>query len=326
MREIYVGINDDNQRLDRFLKKYLKEAPLSFIYKNLRKKNIKVNDKKATPETTIKKDDKITLYLSEETIEKFLGEAKNFKKEDIPDIIYEDKNILLINKPSGILSHSAQGEYEKNIVDMMISYLINKGEYVPRLEKSFTPSLCNRLDRNTSGILIGAKNSNTLRSINKAIRDKKISKYYLTIVKGELKDNIFKKSYLNKNEAKNIVSISSKNNLDSKEIETEFKPLYSEKGYTLLEVNLITGRTHQIRAQLQEMGFPIIGDRKYGNSSVNLSFRNSTGLNNQLLHSYRLKFNGLLDDLKYLNGKVFTLNPEGIFKKVELEIWGDDFE
>ena len=165
MREIIIHKNENEQRLDRFLQKYLSKAPRNFIFKMIRKKNIKVNDKRANPETMVYEGDRIQLYISDETIEKFIVEKKPIKSQLTPSIIYEDENILLINKEVGVLSHGAGGSFEKNIVDSMINYLIGKGDYVPRIEKTFTPSICNRLDGNTSGIIIGAKNYDSLKVI-----------------------------------------------------------------------------------------------------------------------------------------------------------------
>ena len=166
LQEIIIDKNENDQRLDRFLRKYLEKAPQGFVYKMIRKKNIKLNGERAHPESTIYEGDRIQLYLSDETIAKFIAEKKEIKSKLIPHIIYEDDNIILINKPAGILSHGATKDFEENIVDSMVSYLIEKGDYVPRIERTFTPSICNRLDRNTSGIIIGAKTYEALKTIN----------------------------------------------------------------------------------------------------------------------------------------------------------------
>lgn len=320
LKEILINKNESNQRLDRFLRKYLSKAPQSFIYKMIRKKNIKVNGQRAYPETTIFEGDKIQLFLSDETIEKFI-EDKEIKSNLIPNIIYEDKNIILINKPVGILAHSTGEEYEENIVDSMVNYLIQKGEYVPRLEKTFTPSICNRLDRNTSGIIIGAKNYESLKAVNEAIRKGEIKKFYKTIVKGVIEKEFRAEAYLMKDEEKNKVKINKADLEGSKKITTIFRPIKSKNGYTLLEVNLITGRTHQIRAHLSSLGYPVIGDRKYGNERVNRLFKEKYGLTNQWLHAYKIEFNGFKDELDYLNGKVFTSDLRGIFAEIENDLF-----
>lgn len=321
MREIRVGKNDSNQRLDRFLKKYMDEAGTGFIYKMLRKKNIKVNESKASPEMMIFEGDTIQLYLSDETIDKFIGTKEIRKSRLAPRIIYEDENLVLINKPVGILSHGAGEEFEENIVDSLVTYLIQKGDYVPRIEKTFSPSICNRLDRNTSGIIIGAKNSEALRLVNKAIKEGSVRKYYKTIVKGAIKEDFEHKGFLIKDEDRNLVDISDEQGEGSKEIHTKFRVIMSKGGYSLLEVELITGRTHQIRSTLQTMGYPVIGDRKYGKSDVNDEFRKKYGLENQWLHGYRMVLNGLEEKLDYLNGREFIADPDQLYIKIEQELF-----
>lgn len=321
MREITVDKNESEQRLDRFLKKYLGEATQGFIYKMIRKKNIKVNNSKVKPETTIFEGDIIQLYLSDETIEKFITKEREIKSDLIPNIIYEDKNIILINKPAGILSHGAKGDFEENIVDSMISYLIQKGEYAPRVEKTFTPSICNRLDRNTSGIIIGAKNYQALKDMNKAIKNGKVRKFYKTIVKGTIKEEFTNTAHLLKDEDKNKVEIRSKNFEGSKEITTVVKPIKSRNGYSLLEIELITGRTHQIRGHLASLGYPVIGDRKYGDKKINKRFKDEYSLDNQWLHGYRVELNGLENEMEYLNGKEFTSMVSGKIGEIERDLF-----
>lgn len=321
MREIRVGKNDSNQRLDRFLKKYMDEAGTGFIYKMLRKKNIKVNESKASPEMMIFEGDTIQLYLSDETIDKFIGTKEVRKSKLAPRIIYEDENLVLINKPAGILSHGAGEEFEENIVDSLVTYLIQKGDYIPRIEKTFSPSICNRLDRNTSGVIIGAKNSEALRLVNKAIKEGSVRKYYKTIVKGTIKEGFEHKGFLIKDEDRNLVDISDKQGERSKDVYTKFRVIMSKGGYSLLEVELITGRTHQIRSTLQTMGYPVIGDRKYGNSVVNDEFRKKYGLENQWLHGYKIVLNGLEEKLDYLNSREFIAEPDQLYVKIEQELF-----
>jgi len=321
LREIRVGKNDSNQRLDRFLKKYMDEAGTGFIYKMLRKKNIKVNESKASPEMMIFEGDTIQLYISDETIDKFIGTKEVRKSKLAPRIIYEDENLVLVNKPAGILSHGAGEEFEENIVDSLVTYLIQKGDYIPRIEKTFSPSICNRLDRNTSGVIIGAKNSEALRLVNKAIKEGSVRKYYKTIVKGTIKEDFEHKGFLIKDEDRNLVDISDKQGERSKDVYTKFRVIMSKGGYSLLEVELITGRTHQIRSTLQTMGYPVIGDRKYGNSVVNDEFRKKYGLENQWLHGYRIVLNGLEEKLDYLNSREFIAEPDQLYVKIEQELF-----
>lgn len=322
LKEVIIDKNDSGQRLDRFLKKYLKDAPLSFIYKMLRKKNIKINNKKGKPDMIISEGDVIQLFLSDETIEKFRGTQRVNNSKFSLNIIYEDENIILINKPVGFLSHSANKEYGNNVVDGMIQYLYEKGEYNPRVEKTFRPSICNRLDRNTSGIIIGAKNYEVLRQINASIKAGEIHKYYKTIVKGQVKEEGIFEGYLAKDEELNKVKILDEEGEDTKKILTKIRVLKTINKYSLLEIELITGRTHQIRAHLSNIGHPIIGDIKYGDKSVNKYFRENYGLNSQFLHAYKIVFSKLEAPLDYLNGKEFIAKAGNKFSKIEKDLFG----
>lgn len=323
MKEVIIDKNDSGQRLDRFLKKYFKSAPQSFIYKMLRKKNIKINNKKGNPDTIIMEGDTIQFYLSDETIEKFQGNKEVNKSKFALNIIYEDENILLINKPAGILSHSADKEYGNNIVDGMIHYLYEKGEYNPRVEKTFKPSICNRLDRNTSGIIIGAKNYEALKIINASIKEGYVHKYYKTIVKGIVKKEGILEGYLAKDEELNKVKVSDEEGENTKKIITKVKVLKTSNKYSLLEIELITGRTHQIRAHLSNIGHPVIGDIKYGDKAINRYFRENYSLESQFLHAYKIVFSTLETPLNYLNGKEFTAKPGKKFLKIEEELFNN---
>jgi len=321
MKEVKVGRNDSGQRIDRFLRKYLSKAPRSFIYRMIRKKNIKLNNNRVKPEEILKEGDVIQLYLADGTIEKFVEEKEKNKSFIKLEIIYEDENIILINKPKGVLSHSGNNKVD-NIVDGMIKYLINKGDYNVEEEKTFTPAICNRLDRNTSGIIIGAKNYFTLKSINEAMRKEDINKYYKTMVIGELNKEIKLNNYLVKNKKDNKVTVVEERIKGAKEICTYVKPLKIGKGYSLLEIDLITGRTHQIRAHLASIGHPIVGDIKYGNKKVNNYFKKNYNLENQFLHGYKIIFNNLPDNLKYLNEKEFIAPIDEDLRKIEKKYFG----
>ena len=321
MKELIIDKNDSGQRLDRFLKKYLSKAPNSFIYKMIRKKNIKLNNKKASPETTIIEGDTIQLYLADETIEKFREQIKVEKSHTSLNIIYEDKNIIIINKPVGVLSHSANKDYGNNIVDSMIHYLCQKGEYNPRIEKTFTPAICNRLDRNTSGIIIGAKNYPSLKVINEAIKQRNINKYYKTIVEGVIKKDMIVEGFLSKDGELNKVEITDRERDDSKRIFTGIKVLAISNQYSLLEIELITGRTHQIRAHLASLGHPVIGDVKYGNKNTNKYFKEKYNLQSQFLHGHRIAFTEIDKSLEYLKGKEFIAKAGGKFIQIEKELF-----
>lgn len=316
MKEIIISKNESNQRLDRFLKKYMPKASKGFIYKMLRKKRIKLNGKKAKPNDVIKEGDVLSLYLAEDTINKFKEEIKIYNNEVDIDVVYEDNNIILINKPKGMLSHSDNVDNKNDVVNLLISYLFSKGEYNPEKEKTFVPSICNRLDRNTSGIIIGAKNFTALQLINKAIREKKIKKYYKCVVKGRIEKAFNIKGYMLKDVKKNKANIFENYVNGAKRIETGIEVLKNNDKYSLLEIDLITGRTHQIRAHLSYLGHPIIGDAKYGDIITNKFFKEKYNLDSQFLHSYKIEFNGLDDSLSYLNGTSFNANLDELFKEI----------
>lgn len=320
MKEIIIGENDSGQRIDRFLMKYLSEAPRNFIYRMIRKKNIELNRSRTKPEEIIRKGDKIQLFLADDTINKFKGEIEINKSGVEMDIIYEDDNIILINKPVGILSHSSEEDESDNIVDGMISYLIQTGEYNPEEEHNFIPGICNRLDRNTSGIIIGGKTYEALRELNKAIKNGDIERLYKTIVSGKLRGELLLEDYLIKDSKENKVEIFKKDRKDSKKVITKIKPLDYNEEYSLLEVDLITGRTHQIRAHLASIGNPVIGDRKYGDGTINKEFK-KYGLRDQYLQAYKIKFNKLGGGLSYLDGKSFQADAIGLLEKIEKDLF-----
>lgn len=319
MQEIIVGENDGGQRIDRFLRRYLSEAPMSFIYRMIRRKNIELNRKKTNPEEIIEVGDRIQLFLADDTIAKFRGGIIIEESNIEIDVIYEDENIILINKPVGVLSHSSEDD-DENIVDGMIAYLIANGDYNPEEEHNFIPGICNRLDRNTSGIIIGGKTYSALRELNQAMRDGNIGRFYKTIVSGRLEEEITLKDYLIKDGDENKVEILEEDREGAREVITRVIPLDYKEGYSLLEIDLITGRTHQIRAHLESIGHPIIGDRKYGDRKVNILF-NKYGLKDQYLQAYKIEFNNLSGQLSYLNGKSFQAEPIGLLERVEGDLF-----
>lgn len=297
MKQIVIGANDAGQRVDRFITKTFDKLPKSLMFKEIRKKNIKVNKKRCTPEQLLCEGDILELYLKDDVLhikEKYYDFLK--ASADL-DIIYEDSNILLINKPVGVLCHPDGRDYIDNIVARIKRYLYEKGEWSP--EKSlFTPSLANRIDRNTGGIVIGAKNSKALKIINDKIKNREIKKYYLTVVHGKMdKQTETLSAYLTKNEKKNMVTVTDNQTENSKKIITKYTVLDYYDDASLLEVELLTGRTHQIRAHLAHIGHPLYGDGKYGKEQ---------GRYRQALYSYKLKFDfSDKNELSYLNGKEF---------------------
>lgn len=300
MIEITINKNDANQRFDRFLRKYFSNAPLSLIQKNIRKKNFKINGKRATADMFVKESDVVNMYISDSDYNKWVR-IIDYKASDFDlDIVYEDKNIIILDKKSGLLTHSSNPkEYGNNLVDQMISYLL-KTKKVDSRDKTFTPAVVNRLDRNTEGLVIGAKNAMALRNLNKAIRENKISKYYLTIVKGDIKEEFTIDTYISKNENKNKVKQSDKGS----RIITKFRPIDSNGSFSLIECELLTGKTHQIRYSLKKNKTPIIGDSKYGNKDINNMLFDKLAIKNQVLLAYKLKF-GEIEDLEYLKDREF---------------------
>lgn len=316
MREIEIKPNDAGQRFDKYLKKLLCNASGSFIYKMLRKKNIVLNGKKADGSEKLKSGDFVKLFLSDETYLKFTVNSEVVQKEyealrKLPvkdlQVVLEEDDILVINKPAGLLSQKANPN-DVSANEWILAYLIQTGKLSFEDFMTFRPSICNRLDRNTSGLLIAGKSLKGLQEMAKVLQERTVKKYYRCIVAGEWKETTYLKGYLTKDEASNRVTITdTKISDESKEIETEYRPVTNWKGYTELEVHLITGRSHQIRAHLASVGCPIIGDTKYGDTSVNRYFRDQQKLCFQLLHAYRME----LED-----GRVLIAEVPAKFKEV----------
>lgn len=308
MRSFEIKPNDANQRLDKFIRKSLPNLPQTLMYKYIRIKRIKVNGKRAEISTILKIGDKVDMYINDEFFEKpetrydFTGASKSI------DIIYEDENIVLLNKKPGLLCHPDDKEYVDTLITRLKRYLYDKGEFLPDNENSFTPALVNRIDRNTGGIVIAAKNAESLRILNAQMKIRNLKKFYLCVVHGILeKDNGLLEGYLTKDEKKNLVKVTKKHIDGSKEIKTKYKALSRdfENDLTLVEVQLLTGRTHQIRAHFASIGHPLLGDGKYGTNKLNKEF----GYKKQFLYSYKLIFD--FDDdagiLEYLNGRGFEV-------------------
>lgn len=318
MKEIVITKNDGGQRMDKFLMKHFSKAPKSFIYKMLRKKRIKLNGGRAEGSEMLSDGDRIQLYLAEETIEGFTEIKAVARTSSGVDVIYEDENILAVNKPAGVLSHAESADDRDTMIDRVLSYLHEKGDYMPEKEMSFTPALCNRLDRNTSGIVIAGKNAEALRQLNAAVKTKNIKKLYKALVCGTVKGSGRLEDMYTKDRDRNKASLGS----GDKKIVTEYRPIKSDGKYTLMEVELITGKSHQIRVHMASIDCPIIGDTKYGDAKVNGDFRKKCGVKRQLLHAYKMKLGGLTGDLAYLNGKTITAYVPDDFKKAEKEIFG----
>lgn len=293
MQEFTIGKNEAGQRLDKYLGRILKEAPVSFFYKMMRKKNIVLNGAKCTGKEQLCIGDSVKLFLSDDTIEKFggsknvpdTGRAYPYKKLDI---VYEDDDVIFVNKPSGMLTQKA-APTDVSLNEYIIGYLLH-GKKIDEVQlRTFKPSVCNRLDRNTSGLVLAGKSMQGSRELSKMIKERTLEKYYITVVKGKVAHDSSVCGLLIKDEASNKVSVrpikeDTVAKDDERYIRTDYRVMGYGDDYTVLEVHLITGRPHQIRAHLAMLGHPVLGDFKYGDRKINEKYR----LKDQLLHAYRV--------------------------------------
>lgn len=309
MKELTVKRNDAGQRLDRFVGKAVPLLPESLLQKYIRLKRIKVNNKGGKRDTRLCEGDTVQMYVNDEFFEK-PREENSWLKVGTPrlNIVYEDDNIILMDKKPGVLCHSA-GVWDYNtLVANLQAYMAQKGEWRPKEENAFAPALCNRIDRNTGGIVIAAKNAESLRIINEKIRDREIEKYYLCVVVGKPVPSAGRlENYLFKDAVKNQVYVRERSEPGAKTAVTEYRTVKSKGGLSLVECRLLTGRTHQIRAQMAHAGCPLLGDGKYGRERDNKKYDETDGQN---LYSYRLVFDFSTDAgiLNYLKGKEFTVD------------------
>ncbi len=322
MQEFQIGPQEAGQRFDKYLKKLLPEASSGFLYKMLRKKNFTLNGAKAAGDEVLQVKDEVKLFLSEETFQKFAGAAvtsREYQKlrslntvtgagaplagtlnpasQGMPDIIYEDADILIINKPAGMLSQKAAPE-DVSANEYILNYLIQKGELTEAQLRTFRPSVCNRLDRNTSGLLIAGKSLKGLQEMSAALKERSVQKYYRCLVLGEMRKAAQISGWLVKDPDTNRVTVLKQAPVPTRQsesqkpqrIETGYRPIAVGNGYTELEVHLITGRSHQIRAHLASIGHPVLGDPKYGDPAENRRLKKALPDVSQLLHAYRLEF------------------------------------
>ena len=313
MHELKIGKNDAGQRLDKFITKAL-DLPTSLLYKSIRLKKIKVNRKRAENNTVLVEGDTIQCFLPDEFFDKKVTEISFENITPSLDIIYEDENIMLLNKRPGVSVHEDENGSTNTLITHIQAYLYGKGEYDPKNEQSFAPALCNRIDRNTGGIVIAAKNAEALRVMNEKIKQREIDKFYIAAVHGiPTPESKTIKGYLLKDDKNNIVKVYDKNPpKGAKEIITKYKVIAKKSDSALIEVELLTGRTHQIRAHMAHIGHPLIGDGKYG---VNRADR-QRGYKYQALYSYRLRFSfdkNVETVLDYLSGKEFKISKQDIY-------------
>lgn len=319
MLELTVKANDSGQRLDKFMKKAFPLLPDSILYKAIRTKDIKINGKRTDAAYKLCEGDNLYIYIHD----KFLTVPKEdnaylYAKSEI-DVVYEDENIILVNKPAGLVVHNDDNGSTDTLIARIQAYLYNKKEFDPEKEMSFSPALCNRIDRNTSGIVIAAKNAEALRVMNEKIRDRTIEKKYLLIVHGRLAQKSGTlKNYLRKVSSENRVYVDKEKNANNLTAITKYKVLDETGDLSLIEAEIVTGRTHQIRAQFAHIGHSLLGDTKYGTAKMNAKYN----AKHQALTAYKLTFVRNENDgiLSYLAGKTFTL------KKVDfLNTYGFDY-
>ena len=314
MKELTIGRNDAGQRLDRFLAKAVPLMPASLAQKYIRIKRIKLNGKRAERDSRLNEGDVLQLYINDEFFDK-PSQDNAYLTVAIPklSIVHEDEHVLLVDKRPGIAVHPHDGaEYGRTLIDHILSYLYQKKDWLPRAENAFTPALCNRIDRNTGGIVIAAKTAEALRVLNQKIKDREMDKRYFAIVEGTPKPREGSlKGYLFKDAKKNRVFVTDTPQPGAKTCQTNYKVLASGNGLSLVECQLITGRTHQIRAQFAHAGHPLLGDGKYGKLDKRFD------RNIQALYSYKLTFTFTTDaeGLAYLNGKTFQVEQVDFVKE-----------
>ncbi len=303
--EVTIGKNDGGQRVDKFLTKTYPNLPQSMLYKAVRKKDVKVNGNRCESSQRLQEGDVVSLFLKDDFLQKEERPEDFLKAPKKLSILYEDGNVMLLDKKPGLIVHPDENYHFDSLIARVQHYLYGKGEYDPKAENAFAPALVNRIDRNTGGIVMAAKNAEALRILNQKVKDRELHKFYLCVVCGHLKEReALLTGYLEKNEAQNRVYISQRPKEGAKTIRTRYRVLEERRDFSLVEVELLTGRTHQIRAHFASIGHPLAGDGKYGKNAVN----KKSGFPYQALYSYKLRFDFQTDGglLQYLDGREFT--------------------
>lgn len=337
MYQITITEKEEGQRFDKYLHRILPEAGTGFLYKMLRKKNITLNDRKADGSEKITAGDCVKIFFAQDTLNQFMGKQfsgggplcqgtktasgvseyeRAYRQLSDIQVIYENDHVLLADKPAGILSQKAAGA-DISLNEWLIGYLLAKGELSESALTVFKPSVCNRLDRNTSGIVLCAKSLRGAQTLGSLLKERTLHKYYQLFVKGRLEEGRLIEGYLVKDDKRNKVTVRPvSGSADQAYIQTRYKPLRIEADKTLLEVELITGKSHQIRAHLAGIGHPLLGDYKYGDRSWNEIYRQKYGVQSQLLHAYKVVFPSLEPPFTDLSGRTFLCELPEIFERV----------
>ncbi|MCR5509062.1 MAG: RluA family pseudouridine synthase [Lachnospiraceae bacterium] len=321
MKEYVIAASDEGSRLDKQLFKIMDKATAGFIYKMLRKKNITLNGRRASGSERLKCDDVIRIYLSDDTFDLMRTEKKEFISSAHGDIsghiIYEDEDILLINKPSGMLSQRSSAK-DTSLNELCLKYLMDNDKAGSSNLDVFVPSICNRLDRNTSGIVIFAKTYVCARCIASMLKEHRLKKTYRCHVKGIINEPLSLNGYLTKDHKSNIVKVTDIKTDGSSKIITRYRPVKVYKDHTLLEVDLVTGKSHQIRAHLSSVHHPVLGDNKYGDFDLNRRLKEKYRIDSQMLHAYSLTLpDDMPPELKRLSGMNFQAPMPDIFEKLD---------
>jgi 23S rRNA pseudouridine955/2504/2580 synthase len=325
MIQLTITKNEEKQRLDRFLRKYLRNAPLSGIYRMIRK-DVKLNGRRADANALLAEGDSVTLWISDEAAAAFRERKPAPAGGRRFQIAYEDERVLIVGKPFGLLTHGDKIEKKNTLTNQVVAYLAERGAYDPGGERTFAPAPVNRLDRNTTGLVIFGKTFGALQCLNGMMREKGcVGKYYLTIVRGEATRALVLRDLMKKDARRNTVRVVGSREAtggDERLMETIARPIAVSNGFTLLEVKLVTGRTHQIRAHLAQAGYPVIGDPKYGNARVNDTVERAYGLSTQFLHAHRIAFEKGMGELTYLEGLTVESPLPQRFERIRAALFG----